>query len=274
MPSISDPPARYVAPAANKRIGRKCVTVDDIKSAIDRLGSAGLPVTLRSIRVELGGTGSASTIYRHVKSLRDVSATLESEFALSISATVLRALEAELTRFVRDRTASAEMALRELQASMEVVVQENANRYKDLDEFEELVSSLRAQLERQAGREEELRAELQRLRDQHREVQGAAELVGESLALAQQELRSGQDIKLGLQADLALKGQELIDVRGELDDARKGVEQFKKAVAVLDAERNSMGERLADAQHALSRSTDNEKLLLEKLLARPAGAIR
>ncbi|MFN3736779.1 DNA-binding protein [Hydrogenophaga sp.] len=102
--------------ASKRRSGRRDgVSFEDVKRAAEKLKQEDLSVSLRSVRAELG-TGSLSTIQRHLHALRMMSSP-QPDAQSPLSAQVLRALATEFDRAATERTARINADLKDAQAS-------------------------------------------------------------------------------------------------------------------------------------------------------------
>lgn len=264
----------------------------------------GVPVSLRSVRAEIG-SGSLTTIQKHLFARRQAPSDFAPESALSPQ--VLRVLDAELGRVVRDRTAHLEHEARSTRASLEQVLEENETLRQARDAAENFIEVQRASLHEQSGKIGAIKGQLQEVRELLESSRSEAETARQALALSQQQLNSKEERCTLLTADLQTVRLDLVNTRNELDKTKRDAEDARHAVAALEAKltasqsaigayesslakseelqselqdvygrfavvevaRSSLEERLAEAKQLLARSEANAQQLLDKVLSSP-----
>lgn len=285
-------------PKAARRDG---VTVDQVNGAIEKLVREGVAVTLRSVRAEIG-SGSLTTIQKHLSARRQAPSDFAPESALSPQ--VLRVLDAELGRVVRDRTAHLEDEARSTRASLEQVLEENETLRQAHNAAENVIEAQRASLHEQYGKEGALKGQLQELGEFLAIARSEAETARQALALSQQQLQAKEERCAFLTADIQAVRQDLLDTRSELEKTTRDVEAARRTVsalerqvaamqtvnvaleasveknnrlqnelqevhsraAVLEVTKNSLEERLTEAKQLLVRTEENAQHLLDKVL--------
>lgn len=303
--SSSLPAQQHGQPAtlslAKRRDG---VSFEDVKRVVEKLTQKGLRVSLRQVRAELG-TGSLSTVQKHLLALRTLEAPVMPEGPQPLSSQVLRALAAEVERTTLERTSRIDAELQDAQSSIELLVQENEALRVSVIETAENSEKLRESLAESAGTLDALRAQLTAVNVQLTACQVSAETAGQSLAVSQEQRHAAESRAEQLAAELRAGHQELLSLRQELtgsrrdaEDARRAVvalevqlrakqqieEQFKAStaamqqriqeleaaqvrLAVSESERSIQAERMKEMKAALARAEENAQQLLDKLLS-------
>lgn len=284
------------------------VTIDDVQRAIEKLETAGVPVSTRSVHAEIG-RGSRTTIVKHCASLQLNRKVVELADVPSVSPLVLRELAREMDRLVKERTSQLFAELADVKASLELVVNENESFRSSADESETRVIALKATVAQQSGVADELRHQCASLSTQLAASVSDTENARQALALAGEKLRASDERVARLDAQLERTRKELAEARFEaqevrhdlqaktqdfislqaqvefgrsiqeqLDNSMKRVtelkaelEEARNSLASSDAYRLGLVERLKDTQHTLKLTEiANEQLLRRVLDAIPA----
>ncbi len=306
MSTSSHSPAQPDSQSATTNLAklREGVSFDDVKQVVEKLTHKGLRVSLRLVRAELG-TGSLSTVHKHLQALRLLETPVVPEGPPPLSSQVLRALAAEVERTTLERTSRIDVELRDAQSSIELLVQENeALRASELETAANL-EKLRESLAESAGTAEALRAQLTAVNAQLTSSQTSAETARQNLAVSQEQRHAAESRAEQLTAELRAGQQELLALRQELEDSRKDAEEARCAVARLEAqlhakqqledqlrasnasaqlrieeleavqlrlavsesERSIQAERMLEMKAALARAEENAQQLIDKFLS-------
>lgn len=262
--------------AAQRRHGRRDgVSFEDVKRAVEKLTQEGLPVSLRSVRAELG-TGSLSTLQRHLHALRMLSSP-QADAQSPLSAQVLRALATEFHRVTTERTAKISADLKDAQASIEMLVDENEALHLSSAETTELLERTRASLAENTGTADTLRTQLADMSGQLAAAKLDAEAARQALAILQEQKNASEHRRNQAEADLHALRQELVELRRTLsagkEQHQKQLAETKLRLASLETERSSLTERVTELRTALARSEEHAQQLLEKLLSSAAYSV-
>ncbi|WP_119156124.1 DNA-binding protein [Caldimonas tepidiphila] len=225
---------------------RKGVTPEAVAAAAEALAARGQVPSNRSVRTELGGTGSLSTIARHLATWRAerISVTAPAE----LPPTIAKAIQAEIERITSERCA-------ELQARLRTADQERMDLATEGCELEAECERLRQALER-LEREHEFQA--RQYQEQANEKAGQAKV----LSQLQSELEAA---RIG-QAQ-ALQEKELHLQRStELEAARIGQAQALREKE-LHLQRSTELERQLQQAQAESRTEHEARIAAERELA-------
>lgn len=263
--------------ASKRRPGRRDgVSFEDVKRAAEKLTQEGLPVTLRSVRAELG-TGSLSTIQRHLQAWRMLSLP-QPDAQSPLSVQVLRALATEFDRAATERTARINADLKDAQASIEMLVDENEALHLSSSETTELLETTRASLAEKTGTIDTLRTQLADMSGQLGAAKLDAEAAKQALAISQEQKNALEHRRNQAEADLHTLRQELVEIRRALsagqEQHQKQLAETKLRLASLETERSGLTERVTELRTALARSEEHAQQLLEKLLSGAAYSVK
>lgn len=310
MKNIPSSPAQQDGSILNRiQAGRReGVSFEDVKKAAEKLTQEKLPVSLRTVRAELG-TGSLSTVQKHLSALRSMEAPIQAEGPSPLSPQVLRALATEFDKATAERTASIEAELQDARGSIELLVQENEGLRVSAVETADVLERLRDSHAESAGTLDALRTQLAALNAQLSATQSSAETVKQNLAIAQEQRHASERHADQLEVELRAGRQEQLDLRKELQESRQDAEAVRRTVAtleahlaskqqledhlkastasaqqnlqrldeaklrlaILEAERVTQAERMTELRASLVRAEENAQHLLEKFLS---GATR
>lgn len=283
---------------------REGVSFEDVKKAAEKLTLEKLPVSLRTVRAELG-TGSLSTVQKHLSALRSLNTPIQPEGPSPLSPQVLRALATEVDRAAAERNASIEAELQDARGSIELLVQENEGLRVSAIETADVLEKLRDSHAESAGTLDALRAQLAALNTQLSATQLSAETVKQNLAVAQEQRLASERHADQLEVELRAGRQEQLDLRKELQESRQDAEAVRRTVvtleahlaskkqledhlktstasaqqhlqqldeaklrlALLEAERVSQAERMTELRASLVRAEENAQQLLERVLS-------
>lgn len=306
MSISSNSPAEQSIPSASISLAkpREGVSFEDVKRVVEKLTQKGLRASLRLVRAELG-TGSLSTVHKHLQALRSLETSVVSESPPPLSSQVLRALATEVERTTLERTSRIDTELRDAQSSIELLLQENEALRAAALVTAESAEKLRESLAESAGTLDALRAQLTAVNAQLTSAQSSAETARQSLAVLQEQRHAAEGRAEQLAAELRAGHQELLSLRQELTDSRRDAEearctvaalevqvrakqqleeQFKAStaamqqriqeleaaqvrLAVSESERTIQAERMKEMKAALARAEENAQQLLDKLLS-------
>lgn len=195
------------------------VTIDDVQRAIEKLETAGVPVSTRSVHAEIG-RGSRTTIVKHCASLQLNRKVVELADVPSVSPLVLRELAREMDRLVKERTSQLFAELADVKASLELVVNENESFRSSADESETRVIALKATVAQQSGVADELRHQCASLSTQLAASVSDTENARQALALAGEKLRASDERVARLDAQVERTRKELAEARLEAQEVR------------------------------------------------------
>jgi DNA repair exonuclease SbcCD ATPase subunit len=279
------------------------VTLEDVKKAVEKLKAAGAKVSTNTVHAEIG-RGSKTTICKYYAALNLSAEASTPVVPTPLSPGLLAEIAKEVDRVVRARTSQLADELEDAQKSLAAVVSESESYRAAAAEAESRAAALHLSLAEQAGVAEELRARGKSLSNQIAEIMGEAERVRQSLAISEERLRLSEERVARVETDNERSRLELADARGdcaklreqldvksreclsfqlEVETGRQAAANLEKAArenAVLqsdlaeargrfassEAQRQGLGERLKDAQAALSRAELTCEQLLQKVL--------
>jgi len=255
MKSVVNSPAEQNGHASiHRQAGRRDgVSFEDVKAAAERLKTADLPVSLRTVRAEIG-TGSLSTVHKHLSALRAMEQPNPSDGPSPLSQQVLRALATEFERVAAERTSRIELELRDAQASVELLAQENDALRIDATETAAALESLRESHAESAGTVDALRDQLATLSNQLSVTQSGAEAVNLGLAVCQEQRLAAERQAAQLEAELRASRQELAELRRELAESKQVSEECRRTVAALQSDLHSKRQVEEDLKAAVARS--------------------
>lgn len=304
MKSIPLSPGRQGEPSRERTSSqREGVTAEDVQRVVKKLTQEGVPVSLRTVRAELG-TGSLSTVHKHLSAIRGAQATAQADVPTPLSPLVLRTLTAEVEKVVLERTAKLVAELKDTLTATELLADENESLRTSANEASDLLEMTRASLAGYSGTVDALRAQLTDVGAQHATAMAEAEAARQALAIAREQLlardQRGTQMEVELRAarqehveqrqELRKSRQEAEDARGEnvslqaqltskqqvevyLREAAAGakqhqqqLEEAKLRLATLEVERTNLSERCTEMKGALSRAEGTVQKLMDKLL--------
>lgn len=129
-------------------MGRSGISKEQVKNAMDRLMSRGQPVTVDSLRAELGNTGSKGTIHRHLKEIRnDEDNKAHDGIVKTIASSLVDRLTLQLQRETQEAITQAELGYKEELDRMRLQLEEKARCINAAEvrivELEAMVAELR-----------------------------------------------------------------------------------------------------------------------------------
>lgn len=189
-------------------MARTGITKDDVKDARQRLIDEGQSVTLDSLRIELGNTGSRSTIQRWLRELENDDSTLLQDEQLlteTIKTTVLQLAR----RLQEEALAKVEQA-----EAMHKTAQAN---------WQQLADNLRTQIQDLTAQTDDLQRKLLSSDDSNKKLQEARQ----QDALTMAEL-SGENAHL--KSLLATKDQHISSLEDKHQHARQALEHYRASV--------------------------------------------
>ncbi len=189
-------------------MARTGITKDDVKDARQRLIDEGQSVTLDSLRIELGNTGSRSTIQRWLRELENDDSTLLQDEQLlteTIKTTVLQLAR----RLQEEALAKVEQA-----EAMHKTAQAN---------WQQLADNLRTQIQDLTAQTDDLQRKLLSSEDSNKKLQEARQ----QDALTMAEL-SGENAHL--KSLLATKDQHISSLEDKHQHARQALEHYRTSV--------------------------------------------
>lgn len=292
------------APTSRSASRRDGVSFEDVKKAAEKLTQERLPVSLRTVRAELG-TGSLSTVQKHLSALRSLETPLSPEGPSPLSPQVLRALATEFDKAAAERTAKIEAELHDARGSIELLVQENEGLRVSAIETADVLEKLRDSHAESAGTLDAFRAQLTALNAQLSATQSSAETANQNLAIAQEQRHASERHADQLAVELRAGRKEQLDLRKELQESRQDAEAVRRTVvtleahlvskqkledhlkastasaqqylqqldeaklrlAILEAERVTQAERMTELRASLVRAEENAQQLLERFLS-------
>lgn len=297
------------AEARSQSSRREGVSFEDVKKVVEKLIQKGQRVSLRLVRAELG-TGSLSTIQKHLASLRSMEAPLPPEGPSPLSSQALRALAAEVDRATAERTAKINAELEDAQSSVELLVQENEAMRLSAIAAADASGKLREQLAETTGTLEALRAQLAGVYAQLAASQANADEAKQSLAVSHEQRQAAERRAEQFESELRAAQQERIELQQVLTVSQKDAEAARRAVvglevqlqakqqaeehlrastsssherlqmlestqlrlAVLEVERSNQEERVTELKAALARAEENTQRLLENFFSGTSSA--
>lgn len=189
-------------------MARTGITKDDVKDARQRLMDEGQSVTLDSLRIELGNTGSRSTIQRWLRELENDDSTLLHDAQLlteTIKTTVLQ-LARRLQEEALAKVTQAEAMYKAAQAN-----------------WQQLADNLRTQIQDLTAQTEDLQRKLSSSEDSNKKLQEARQ----QDALTMAELSSEN---AHLKSLLAAKDQHISSLEDKHRHSRQALEHYRASV--------------------------------------------
>ncbi len=189
-------------------MARTGITKDDVKDARQRLLDEGQSVTLDSLRIELGNTGSRSTIQRWLRELEnDDSTLLQNEQLLTemIKTTVLQLAR----RLQEEALAKVEQA-----EAMHKTAQAN---------WQQLADNLRTQIQDLTAQTDDLQRKLSSSVDSNKKLQEARQQ--DALIMAELSFENTHQKSL-----LATKDQHINSLEDKHQHARQALEHYRASV--------------------------------------------
>lgn len=225
-------------------MGREAtITYEQVAAAADAMKTAGSKPTSRAIRERLGNTGSMGTINKLLQTwkagqVRQISNALALPPVLQRA--ILEFMDQELTS--AKATLEAELA-EQLQEAADLAT-ENERQAADIEDKNETVTVLHAELATLQGRIGQMEIDLATAKDEADRERKAAEAARTELAKALLRLEAMPR----LEADLAT-------LRAELSKERQGRVSAEQEAAVLTAKLDAVTERATKAEAAATEAT-------------------
>jgi chromosome segregation ATPase len=280
------------------------LTFEDVKRAYESLEAAGKPISTRRVHEELGLRGSRTTLCQHYRAIELARKAVEPADSPPLSPLVLRELARDIERLVKERTSLVAAELADLRASLDVVVVENEAFRNATAEAESRLAALQGSMAEQSGITEDVRSQKESLSKQLESAHSEAESARQALAVAREQLRA-LEARAGrleeleertrnevaearreegeLRKQLEAKTHECVTLHLRADAGRQietrlehaaskmeklhtELEETRGRLAASEAQRIGLGERLKDAQEALSRAEATGQQLLRKVL--------
>lgn len=210
------------------------ITFNQVAKTADAMKSAGLKPTARAIRERLGNVGSMQTVLRHLQEWK-TGQQRQREPGQSLPESVQRAFLDYLDARLTDAQSTLAAELADQRVETESVAEENDRLVSALEEQAEAMDQLALEKASAEGQVVQLRAEMNRLREEFTTTRQNAEHA--RIELAKVELRL--EAVLRLEADLATNRQLYESER----QARVAAEQ---ATAVLKSQKADLESRLAE----------------------------
>ena len=112
---------------------RQSVTFDMVASTADILNANGVVPEVKSIRNELG-TGSYSTILKHLRIWRESQVRLSQTIEDTLNPSITRAISNQISERIQKSNAEATLRIAQLQDELELVILEIERQTKEIEE--------------------------------------------------------------------------------------------------------------------------------------------
>jgi chromosome segregation ATPase len=287
---------------ASNQVGR--VTLEDVKSAYEKLRAAGEKPSTRKVHEELGLRGSRTTIVKHYDVVDRAWKAAEPRDSPPLSPLVLGELARERDTLVKERTSQLFAELTDVRASLELVIEENEGFRAAAAEADSRLATLQLSLAEQSGIGGTLRSQGESLSKQLESANSEAESARQALALAREHLRAFEERvtrfeaqegrtrnelaearreAMDFRSDLEAKARECIALQAQVDSGRQlesrlaesgaalerlhaELQEARSQLAASEAQRSGLAERLKDAQGGMARAEATCEQLLRKVL--------
>lgn len=196
---------------AESRIHRG-VTFDLVREAVEKLTTAGRPISAGTIREVLGDTGSKTTILKHLTALRERQGAPGHIDTAGLADDLIQLLAKEVARVAGERTTQLGERLDEAQHAISSLIEENEELGDELVKANGKLEDALRSLSEQLGVERELRSQLAAASEQRRE-----------LDMARQRLAAADAERTSLE-------QRLNEVKDALSRAEARVQQVLERV--------------------------------------------
>jgi myosin heavy subunit len=188
------------------------VSFDRVRDAVEKLTTEGRPISAGTIREVLGGTGSKTTILKHLTALRERQGAPGHIDTSGLADDLIHLLAKEVARVAGERTVQLGERLGEAQHAISSLIEENDELGDELLKANSKLEDTLRSLSEQLGVERELRNQLAAASEQRHEL----EMTRQRLAAADAE-----------RASLQLR---LDEVKGALGRAESRIEQVLERV--------------------------------------------
>lgn len=172
---------------AESRIHRG-VTFDLVREAVEKLTTEGRPISAGTIREVLGGTGSKTTILKHLTALRERQGAPGHIDTAGLADDLIQLLAKEVARIAGERTTQLGERLDEAQHTISSLIEENEELGDELVKANGKLEDALRSLSEQLGVERELRSQLAAASEQRHEL----DMARQRLAAADAERTSLQ----------------------------------------------------------------------------------
>jgi len=219
------------------------VSYQQVSAAAEALTAEGATVTNRAVRAHIG-TGSMSTISRHLATWRGQSRPLPATAALSEA--TQQALLTDIERQVAEARSQLHSELAIAATERDTLTEEGEQLQARLTAQAAENEHLRAELQRQTGALDQIRTDMAKVQDAATTAQAAAKAEAERHQLGELELRQQlAKAELRLEA-LPRLDAEIQGLREELRKEREKAQEAIRAAAVAAERVSGLEARVAD----------------------------
>jgi len=234
-------------------MGREAmITAEQVNAVADAMKAEGLKPTSRAVRERLGNTGSMGTINKLLQRWK-AGQERQATAALTLPPALQRALLDFMDQTLTAERATLEAELADQQQEAADLATENERQAELIAARDEQIETLSLEKAEAEGKAGQLAADLDAAREDAARERQAAEQARTELAKAQLRLEAMPR----LESDLAT-------LRTALDEQRAARIAAEQSAAVLTAQKDDLGARVAEAQARAERADD----ALTKLQAR------
>ncbi len=211
------------------------ITYEQVASAADSIKNQGDKPTARAVR-EVLGTGSMATVLKFFQQWQAGQVRQSQAIDDTLDPAIARAISNQLALKVQEATSEATMRLADLQSEAETIIAENERQSVDIEGLTSEMDKLNANCAALSGRNQQLDADIVRLKDDLANERQEAEHARTELAKAQLRLEAVPRIEAEIQT-----------VRAELEVSRKAQAMAEQSAAVAIAQRDAAEAKATEA---------------------------
>ncbi len=236
-------------------MARPGIRYEQVAEAADRLTAQGTTPTTTLIRVELGGTGSLSTITGHLRTWQDQRhPKIEAAMATEVPEGVQRVLKQLWPALQMEGNALFEAVKEDAEERIQESRQREQDMGSELARMETAAEDMKAQLESEVREKEEIQRDLVIAREHAEQSEARVQEAEIQIQQSKAELETAQRDAAVSEARRGETAQALADFKTENADLKQALEDIKGRLQAEEKAKQILEQQLAVTQERADRA--------------------
>ncbi len=236
-------------------MARPGIRYEQVAEAADRLTAQGTTPTTTLIRVELGGTGSLSTITGHLRTWQDQRhPKIEAAMATEVPEGVQRVLKQLWPALQMEGNALIEAVKEDAEERIQESRQREQDMGSELARMETAAEDMKAQLESEVREKEEIQRDLVIAREHAEQSEARVQEAEIQIQQSKAELETAQRDAAVSEARRGETAQALADFKTENADLKQALEDIKGRLQAEEKAKQILEQQLAVTQERADRA--------------------
>ena len=236
-------------------MARPGIRYEQVAEAADRLMAQGSAPTTTLIRVELGGTGSLSTITQHLRTWQDQRhPTIEAAMAVEVPEGVQRVLKQLWPALQMEGNALIEAVKEDAEQRVQKSRQREQDMASELARMETAAEDMKSQLQAEIAEKEELQRNLVIAREHAEQSEARVQEAEIQIQQAKAELETAQRDAAVSEARRGETAQALADFKAENTELKQALEDIKGHLQAEEKAKQILEQQLAVTQERADRA--------------------